>query len=71
MTITEKLSGIVLGGVSVGENDKILNVFTLQQGVVSAKIKGVKKAGANVLVAGSAVFNKSDRAEAIRLIRES
>ena len=31
----------------------------------------VKKAGANVLVAGSAVFNKSDRAEAIRLIRES
>lgn len=31
----------------------------------------VKKAGANVLVAGSAVFNKSDRAEAIRQIRES
>lgn len=31
----------------------------------------VKKAGANVLVAGSAVFNKSDRAEAIRMIRES
>lgn len=31
----------------------------------------VKKAGANVLVAGSAVFNKPDRAEAIRVIRES
>lgn len=31
----------------------------------------VKRAGANVLVAGSAVFNKSDRAEAIRQIRES
>lgn len=31
----------------------------------------VKQAGANVLVAGSAVFNKTDRAEAIRLIRES
>ncbi len=30
-----------------------------------------KKAGANVLVAGSAVFNKPDRAEAIRNIRES
>ena len=30
-----------------------------------------KAAGANVLVAGSAVFNKSDRAEAIRLIREA
>ena len=31
----------------------------------------VKNAGANVLVAGSAVFNKADRAEAIRMIRES
>ena len=44
----EKLSGIVLGGVNFGENDKILNVFTLEQGVVSAKIKGVKKAGAKL-----------------------
>ena len=44
----EKLSGIVLGGVSFGENDKILNIFTLEQGVVSAKIKGVKKAGAKL-----------------------
>ena len=44
----EKLSGIVLGGVNYGENDKILNVFTLEQGVVSAKIKGVKKAGAKL-----------------------
>ena len=42
----EKLSGIVLGGVAFGENDKILNIYTLEQGVVSAKIKGVKKAGA-------------------------
>ena len=30
-----------------------------------------KQAGANVLVAGSAVFKKEDRAEAIRLIREA
>ena len=30
-----------------------------------------KNAGANVLVAGSAVFNKADRGEAIRQIRES
>lgn len=44
----EKLSGIVLGGVSFGENDKILNVFTLEKGVISAKIKGVKKAGAKL-----------------------
>ena len=38
----EKMSGIVLGGISFGENDKILNIFTLEKGVVSAKIKGVK-----------------------------
>lgn len=44
----EKYSGIVLGGVSFGENDKILKVFTLEKGVISAKIKGVKKAGAKL-----------------------
>ena len=30
-----------------------------------------KQAGANVLVAGSAVFGKADRAEAIRAIRNA
>ncbi len=44
----EKLSGIVLGGISYGENDKILNLFTLEKGLISAKIKGVKKAGAKL-----------------------
>ncbi len=44
----EKLSGIVLNGVSFGESDKILNIFTLEKGTVSAKIKGVKKAGAKL-----------------------
>ena len=44
----EKLNGIVLNAVSYGENDKILNVFTLEKGTVSAKIKGVKKAGAKL-----------------------
>ena len=44
----EKTSGIVLGGTNYGENDKILSIFTLEQGVVSAKIKGVKKAGAKL-----------------------
>ncbi|MBQ8196577.1 MAG: DNA repair protein RecO [Clostridia bacterium] len=44
----EKLNGIVLGGVSYGENDKILNIFTLEKGTVSAKIKGVKKGGAKL-----------------------
>jgi len=44
----EKLSGIVLGGIAFGENDKILKIFTLEKGVISAKIKGVKKAGAKL-----------------------
>ena len=44
----EKLSGIVLNGVSYGESDKILNIFTLEKGTISAKIKGVKKAGAKL-----------------------
>ena len=44
----EKLCGIVLSGVNFGENDKILSIFTPDKGVVSAKIKGVKKAGAKM-----------------------
>ena len=39
----EKVKGIVIGGVNYGENDRILTIFTLEKGVVSAKIKGVKK----------------------------
>ena len=30
----EKISGLVLGGVNFSENDKILNIFTLEKGVV-------------------------------------
>lgn len=61
----EKLSGIVLGGVNFAENDKILSVFTLEKGVVSAKIKGVKKAGAKLKFASEPfcfaqfIFSKS------------
>ncbi len=44
----EKVSGIVINGISYGENDKILNIFTLEKGILSAKIKGVKKAGAKL-----------------------
>ncbi|MBO7149920.1 MAG: DNA repair protein RecO [Clostridia bacterium] len=44
----EKESGIVLSAVNFSENDKILNVFTLGKGVVCARIKGVKKAGAKL-----------------------
>lgn len=44
----EKLSGIVLSAINYGENDKILSIFTLEKGVVSALIKGVKKAKAKL-----------------------
>ena len=40
-------------------------------GVDAATAKLVKEAGANVLVAGSAVFGKADRAAAVRAIREA
>ena len=44
----EKAEGIVISSVSYGESDKILNIFTPNKGVISAKIKGVKKAGAKL-----------------------
>ncbi len=44
----EKQNGIVLSGINFSENDKLLNIFTLEKGVVCAKIKGVKKAGAKL-----------------------
>lgn len=44
----EKYSGIVLNAVSYGEFDKLLNIFTLEKGIVFAKIKSVKKAGAKM-----------------------
>lgn len=61
----EILHGIVLKSVSYGDNDKILTVFTLERGSVSAKIKGVKKAGAKLKFASEPfcfaefVFSKS------------
>lgn len=44
----EKQNGIVLGGVNYSESDKILNIFTLEKGIIGAKIKGVKKANAKL-----------------------
>ena len=41
----EKTSGIVLSGIGYGESDKIINVFTPDKGVVSAKMKSVKRQG--------------------------
>lgn len=43
----EKISGIVLSGISYGESDKIVSILT-PEGVVSAKLKSVKKAGAKL-----------------------
>lgn len=44
----EKLSGIVISGVNYGDNDKIINVLTLEKGLISLKSKGVMKAGAKL-----------------------
>ncbi len=43
-----KINAITLKVVSFGENDAILTLFSIENGVVSAKIKGVKKAGAKL-----------------------
>ena len=39
----EKLNAITLRAVDYGESDKILTLFSLEKGVVSATVKGVKK----------------------------
>lgn len=44
----KKVNGIVIRAVSYGEADKILTIYTLEEGLVSARIKGVKKAGAKL-----------------------
>lgn len=44
----EKLTGLVLSKIDYGENDRIVKIFTLEKGAVSATMKGVKKAGAKL-----------------------
>lgn len=44
----EKINALMIKSVDYGENDKILTLFSLEKGVVSAKIRGVKKAGAKL-----------------------
>ena len=39
----EKLNAITLKAVDYGESDKILTLFSLEKGVISATVKGVKK----------------------------
>ena len=44
----KKINGLTLRGVSYGEKDKILTILSLEDGLISAKIKGVKGAGAKL-----------------------
>ena len=44
----EKLIGIVLNKTEYKENDLIINLFTLEKGMITASLKGVKKAGAKL-----------------------
>lgn len=62
----EKLTGLILSKTDYGENDKIVKIFTLEKGTVSASLKGVKKAGAKLKFASEpfcfAEFLFSERA---------
>ncbi|MEG1500295.1 MAG: DNA repair protein RecO, partial [Clostridia bacterium] len=41
-----KVKGIVLGAIDFKEKDKLLSVFTLEEGLLSVVLKGVKSANA-------------------------
>ena len=43
-----KTDALVLRASDYGENDKIVTLFSLQYGKISAALKGVKKAGAKL-----------------------
>lgn len=62
----EKLTGLVLSKTDYGENDRIVKIFTLEKGTVSASLKGVKRAGAKLKFASEpfcfAEFLFSERA---------
>ena len=46
----EIVNAVVIKSVDYGENDKILTLFSLERGVISARIKGVKKQSAKLKV---------------------
>ena len=46
----EIVNAVVIRSVDYGENDKILTLFTMEKGVISARIKGVKKQSAKLKV---------------------
>nr|MBO4518360.1 DNA repair protein RecO [Clostridia bacterium] len=62
----EKLTGLVLSKTDYGENDRIVKIFTLEKGTLSASLKGVKKSGAKLKFASEpfcfAEFMFSERA---------
>ena len=62
----EKLNGLVIAKTDYGENDRIVKIFTLEKGTVSASMKGVKRAGAKLKFASEpccfAEFLFSERA---------
>ncbi|MBR4419743.1 MAG: DNA repair protein RecO [Clostridia bacterium] len=43
-----KLNALMLRGVDYKDNDKMLTLYSLERGLVSASIRGVKKAGAKL-----------------------
>lgn len=62
----EKLTGLVIAKTDFGENDRIVKIFSLEKGTVSASLKGVKRAGAKLKFASEpfcfAEFTLSERA---------
>ena len=48
----EKYNAVVIRATNYKENDKIINLFTLEGGIVSAKLVGVKKANSKLKFAG-------------------
>ena len=62
----EKFNGLVIAKTDFGENDRIVKIFTLEKGTVSASLKGVKRAGAKLKFASEpfcfAEFTFSERA---------
>lgn len=47
-----KVDALVLRTADYGDNDKMVTLFSLQKGKISAALKGVKKAGARLKFAG-------------------
>lgn len=73
--ITEKVQGIVLKLTDYKEADKLASIFTLEQGVISAKFTGVKKEKAKLKALAQpfvfAEFNLNNRGNLKQVINAS